>query len=693
MSSTRPDKHDKFGLKDKKGVVASLVSSSISSSVFDFVSTTSITLRFLSDSEDEMLEVVYSQPIDPNATIYSMEVVIEGRTIKSELREKTEARKLYSDSVDTGHGAFLGENDSNQSDIYCLSIGNILPKTEVLINFSYLSELVLEDNSESNKSTLRASYPVGMFRRYSPAGRSLADKDRSGTSGTGVNDIPIDIEVNIEMPCDISSISSQSDAPLRVNFGRDSHQTANVKSIISPSTGDFILIIGRVEGYRSCLWVPFLVDPTAEVGTIAASTGPGLSQDCSDWIEVSPDENNNESVPIKTVPCMLSLFPNTSGHYSNDQLSEIVFIVDRSGSMSGSYIKAAAETLSVSIASLPLGCQFQVIGFGSIYESLFNYAQFVSLDDSTKMAAMTHAQTLAANLGGTEILKPFECIASYPNNELPRNILIITDGGVSNTSEVVRFARENYVSTGTRYFTFGIGNGASRGLLEGVAGEGGGGCEMIDDSDVQTGALQVKVLRQLSRVLYPSLCSIQLQWGLTGTDASVSIRPLTQSPERIPSILKNTKQLVYMEIKDSDMASVITKSPAVVLVGSTPDGQYKESVTKVLHMSRDILEKCLARSKLRDLEAKHSELVSKGDVKASEACKACAVALSISSGILCRYTSQIAIETRRGASDLEGNADGDPRKRRTIQVFSCRDPDSYGSGCGGGGGGGGDFSL
>lgn len=44
-----------------------------------------------------------------------------------------------------------------------------------------------------------------------------------------------------------------------------------------------------------------------------------------------------------------------------------VFLVDRSGSMGGDRIEKAKEALALFVRSLPIGCRFTVISFGSRY--------------------------------------------------------------------------------------------------------------------------------------------------------------------------------------------------------------------------------------------------------------------------------------------------------------------------------------
>jgi len=48
----------------------------------------------------------------------------------------------------------------------------------------------------------------------------------------------------------------------------------------------------------------------------------------------------------------------------DDLQHEIIFVVDRSGSMSGASIRACIATLEIFVRSLPPSCRFNIIGFG-----------------------------------------------------------------------------------------------------------------------------------------------------------------------------------------------------------------------------------------------------------------------------------------------------------------------------------------
>jgi hypothetical protein len=50
---------------------------------------------------------------------------------------------------------------------------------------------------------------------------------------------------------------------------------------------------------------------------------------------------------------------------------DYVFVIDRSGSMSGPPIQLAIEALKLFLHSLPIGSKFNIVSFGSDHKKLF----------------------------------------------------------------------------------------------------------------------------------------------------------------------------------------------------------------------------------------------------------------------------------------------------------------------------------
>ena len=115
---------------------------------------------------------------------------------------------------------------------------------------------------------------------------------------------------------------------------------------------------------------------------------------------------------------------------------EYIFLIDRSGSMSGQRIEAAKEALIIFLKSLPEDSYFDVVSFGSNHEylstkisttnSIINSVKKVAnriksailnksnesmkYSDSAVSNAINTIKKFNADFGGTEILAPLQDI-------------------------------------------------------------------------------------------------------------------------------------------------------------------------------------------------------------------------------------------------------------------------------------------
>lgn len=97
------------------------------------------------------------------------------------------------------------------------------------------------------------------------------------------------------------------------------------------------------------------------------------------------------------------------------QHSEILFLVDQSGSMRGNPMDQTRQALTYFIHSLSTNCSFNIISFGSTFQKLFKKSQPYS--DETLLEAKEYIQQIDASLGGTEIMAPLEDIFKMAQNK------------------------------------------------------------------------------------------------------------------------------------------------------------------------------------------------------------------------------------------------------------------------------------
>jgi len=238
----------------------------------------------------------------------------------------------------------------------------------------------------------------------------------------------------------------------------------------------------------------------------------------------------------------VTLFPKIEGEVK----SEMIFLIDRSGSMSGSLIERAKETLQFFLRSMPEGVRFNIIGFGFRFETMFK--ESVPYDDEHLEIATAKVSQIKADLGGTDIYRPLKYIFELDEIKgFPRQVFILTDGEVDNATSCINIVRENAHTT--RVFTFGIGSGADAALCEDTAKAGNGACVMIRESK----DMRELVMKQLDYALRPGISDISVEWD----DKEIKQAPAHVQPVFDGAIL-NVYGLVPESVKEGKHTVTIT---------------------------------------------------------------------------------------------------------------------------------------
>ena len=185
---------------------------------------------------------------------------------------------------------------------------------------------------------------------------------------------------------------------------------------------------------------------------------------------------------------------------------EFIFILDRSGSMSGSRIKVALDALELFIRSIPPNSKFNIISFGSTHQLM--YDKSVTYNNKNMEHAINQIKTFRADLGGTELFSPIEFAVSQESDyQWPRNIFVLTDGDITDTDTVLNKIKQ--FNHHTRVHSFGIGSGASIYLVKEIAKEGKGSSTLIADNDPH---LKAKVIKALKKASKPAFTNISVDW-------------------------------------------------------------------------------------------------------------------------------------------------------------------------------------
>ena len=157
----------------------------------------------------------------------------------------------------------------------------------------------------------------------------------------------------------------------------------------------------------------------------------------------------------------------------SDTPSLFIFLIDQSGSMSGSAIRIVSEAILIFLQSLTKGSYFQLIGFGSTFKKINDKP--VEYNKDNVKNTMDIIKNLKANLGGTDISSPLKEIFNskdYDDINLARNLFILTDGEVNNREECLSLI--NTYSDKFKVHAIGIGSSFDKQLIQnaGIQGRG-----------------------------------------------------------------------------------------------------------------------------------------------------------------------------------------------------------------------------
>ena len=363
----------------------------------------SSTLSYSNDTSNP-LEVTFRFPLEESFAVVRLEATIDGRKIKATIHEKEKARDMYYDAITGGLSAAYAEEKSG--DIFSLSLGNLPSGSKVEINIRMVGELPIEADG-----SVRFTLPSVLKPRYTPQGSTdpLAATQNPSVKHASVAGV-FQFKMTIEGASRVAEVSSPSHQ-LRTAQVADSMNVCIAEE--GPIRGDVTILIG----YK---------DPHKPMAIVEA-----------------PIEGSKMR-EMKSNAVMLNFFPKFS---SVEAACEFIFVVDRSGSMDGSYIMSASETLVLFLKSIPEGCCFNIISFGSRYEAFFPSS--MPYNQETMEKATEFAEAMRADFGGTELLAPLQYIFRQPTQSsgLPRQVFILTDGSVSNAGSVISEVRKNSHST------------------------------------------------------------------------------------------------------------------------------------------------------------------------------------------------------------------------------------------------------
>jgi len=403
---------------------APLLSTDVAIRVSGMVARAQVKQTFRNPSDD-WHEGVYVFPLPENSAVDHLRMTIGERIVEGVIRERGAAKQDYEQARRSGRRAALLEQE--RPNIFTSSVANIGPRDDIVVEIEYQQTL----RYDAGKFSLR--FPMAVGVRYIP-GAPLAEGAGTGWSPdtTRVSDAsritppvihpsrgPIN-PVSIRVELDAGGPLERIDSPYhRVNLRSAGHRKDIVEldGGTTPANRDFELN-----------WTP------------VSGSAPRTA-----WF--------TEKRADKTYGLLMILPPDARSDGKRIP-REAIYVIDTSGSMSGTSIAQAREALELAIDGLAPGDRFNIIEFNSYARALFKDARPATRENRAE--ARGWVKGLRAQ-GGTEMALALKlALNGGESGERVRQVVFLTDGQVGNEDELFKLIRAKLGDS--RLFTVGIGS-------------------------------------------------------------------------------------------------------------------------------------------------------------------------------------------------------------------------------------------
>ncbi|KIM34058.1 hypothetical protein M408DRAFT_325583 [Serendipita vermifera MAFF 305830] len=418
-----------------------LINATCNCKVLDVYILTELVQEYVSNGPAEQ-QMQYTFPLSSSAAVRAFKAVIDSKVINGVVKEKGEAKRLYDHAISSGKQAGLLEK--SHVDLFTVSLGNIKPGQRIVVHISYVSMISHDGGSPD---ALRLTIPITIASRYGQPPVPLP-------VSKPLNAFKLDVSIQMNAP--IKTISSPTH-PINMKLGHHSLE-----------------MTGEHDPNLAAVTLQDSVFLDKDIVIIIAAQKLDYPRCMAERRPLSSAEEPTHAYALTMVP-KFDLPPVKSQEY--------IFLVDRSGSMSGQRIEAVRNALQIMLRSLPSRkTTFNIISFGSHNTSLWPTSQ--PYDATTVEQASQHVDTMDADYGGTELGSALNFAytskaRSDPVEKPSTVVFILTDGDSYDLRGVVDVVASSSESAKNsdhllRTFVLGVGDDVAVGMCETIARAGRG---------------------------------------------------------------------------------------------------------------------------------------------------------------------------------------------------------------------------
>jgi Ca-activated chloride channel family protein len=551
----------------------------------------------------EFVEATYIFPLPGRFAVTDCTMRVGGRVIKAELQERSQARATYNQAIAAGHRASIAEEE--RSETFTLRVGNIPPLEEVAVELTLVGEISVADG----EGTLRI--PLVVAPRYVPGqpldgpGVGLGTAQDTDESPDASRITPPTLLPGFPNPVALSLEVELHPSPSLANLNWRESVRASLHSVLMSDS--LPLRIRLIPGERLnrdfILRFPVLPPETDAVAEYVPGTGKYLGT------------------------FAVTLFPPAKSHCTQPP-RDVVFVLDKSGSMSGWKIVAARRALARMIDTLRDTDRFRVIAFSSdITSPQKKGTDWQVATDRERWQAAEWTAKIEAQ-GGTELagalrsaLQPFATFGMPADRDAV--MILITDGQVAGEDSVLRTIESLHLPRVPRILTLGIDRSVNAGLLTRLADLGGGAFELVETEQRLDAVLE----RFHHKLAAPLLTDVAVD-AIEG-----EVLHATFTPAQHRQVCADRPLTIY-----GRCAGDPAKLRLRVIARDAAGGTWQQDVTAARTDSAALLP-LWGRGRVRELEDQYA----RGTGETSKLQQQI-VATSLESHILSRFTAYVAVD-------------------------------------------------
>ncbi|WP_020185556.1 marine proteobacterial sortase target protein [Methylopila sp. 73B] len=393
------------------------------------------------------IEGVYVYPLPENGAVDAMRMVVGGRVVVAEIKERAAAKAAYEQAKRAGQAAALTEQE--RPNMFTNSVANIGPGETVVVQIEYQAPV----RRDGDVSSLRIPLVVGP--RYAPAAAAQVETVSDAPSETARGGDPVPdrdrvtppvLDPATSAPRNPVTITVRLQAGFPVATIESAHHAVHTEA---PAPDQRVVTLdGPVAADRD-----FELSWTS---TPAAAPSVGLFRERvgdADYLLAYVTPPAAKAAPVETP-------------------REAVFVIDNSGSMGGPSMAQAKASLAFALRRLKPDDRFNVIRFDDTMDMLF--ADALPATEANVTRALRFVEALQAQ-GGTEMLPALKAALNDPrpaDERFLRQIVFLTDGAVADEQRMF-----DAIAAGrgrSRLFMVGIGSAPNSHLMSRAAELGRG---------------------------------------------------------------------------------------------------------------------------------------------------------------------------------------------------------------------------